>query len=413
MRLELRYNPIYWLRDDQIIPEGAWRYCFCRPGRGWGKTKLGAAWIKMIVDENPDKKGFAAIVGATHKDVHQTMVAAIADEFSPHERPIYNEQKGEVRFHNGAVIHTYASDTEARGGNYAYVWCDEMVKWNESIPAKIEDSFSTLDFACRKGDSKFLITTTPKPFPIFKRWQKMALEGDPLVIMMRGSMQDNTELSSQAKSALMAQFGGTRRGREELEGEILSDNPGALWTYEMFAEHRVEKAPNLSRVIISVDPAVSTNKNSDKTGIVVCGLGVDGHIYVLEDASGTYSPNQWAKKVAALFHKYRADRIVAEKNNGGQLVESNIRTVLSHAPITLVHASKGKMARAEPVAALYEQGRVHHTKFFQELEDQCCSYTGNPKEDSPDALDSLVWGCHELLLNKRYVTRNFDWVPQF
>ncbi len=409
--IELKYTPYYWLRDKQIVPEGDWRYCFVRSGRGFGKTKMGAAWVRMLVDENPGKQGFMAIVAPTHGDLSKVMAPAIVDEFPPNQKPIYIEQKGEIRFKNGALIHCFSSDQEIRGGNYEYVWCDEMVKWCDSLPVKVQESFETLDAACRKGKSQFLITTTPRPWPIFKRWERMANEGHPLVRMICGSMSENDALSEAAKAALFEQFGGTRKGRQELEGEILSDNPGALWTYEMFSECRTDTYPALRRVIVAVDPAVSTNQNSDDTGIIVAGLGIDRHVYILQDSSGSYSPNEWAQKVCALYRKHNADRIVAEKNNGGALVESNIRTVNPMVPITLVHASKGKITRAEPVAALYEQRKVHHVGTFKKLEDQCCEYTGDPRQDSPDALDALVWAVTELLLKQQYVNRDSTNVP--
>lgn len=413
-RKELRYEPYFWLRDKQIVPSGAWRYCFVKAGRAFGKTYMGAAWVKMLVQANPGKKGFMVIVGPTHGDVSKVMVPAILEQYPPgDEQPEYIEQKGEIRFPNGALIYCFSSDQEVRGPNPEYVWCDELCKWNEGLPHKIQESFDTLNFACRKGEAKFLITTTPKPFPIFRRWQELARNGDPSVVMVEGSMQENVNLSQGAKDSLFSLYGGTRKGRQELEGEILTDNPGALWTYEMFAESRVDSYPALKRVVVAVDPAMSTNKTSDDTGIVVVGIGIDRHCYVLEDASGSYSPLEWAKKTTYLYKKYSADRIIAEKNNGGALVEANIRSVDPYVPITLVHASKGKITRAEPVAALYEQRKVHHVGEFKKLEDQCCQYTGDPKEDSPDAMDALVWAVTELLLTQMHVFRSAAWVPQF
>ncbi len=412
-RKELRYEPYFWLRDKQIVPDGTWRYCFIKAGRGFGKTKMGAAWVKMLVEENPGKEGFMVIVGPTHGDVSKVMVPAIMDEFPQDQKPIYVEQKGEIRFTNGSLIYCFSSDQEVRGPNPLYVWCDELCKWNEGLPHKIQEAFDTLDFAVRKGEAKFLITTTPKPFPIFRKWQEQARDGNPLVVMVEGSMQENVNLSQQAKDALYEKFGGTRKGRQELEGEILTDNPGALWTYEMFAASRVDSYPALKRIVVAVDPAMSTNKDSDDTGIVVVGIGIDRHCYVLEDASGSYTPMEWGKKTCFLYKKWNADRIIAEKNNGGALVEANIRAVDAYVPITLVHASKGKITRAEPVAALYEQRKVHHVGLFNKLEDQCCNYTGDPKEDSPDAMDALVWGVTELLLTQQHVYRSATWVPQF
>lgn len=407
--VEVRYHPLFSLRDKQIVPAGSWRYCFVKAGRGFGKTKMGAAWIRLMVDQNRNKKGFAAIVGPTHGDVSKTMVPAIINEFPPKKRPKYNEQKGEIVFHNGATIHCFSSDQEIRGGNYQYVWADEMCKWCESIPEKIKDRFSTLDFACRIGDPKFLITTTPKPFKIFLDWQKRFNEKDPLITIVSGSMHENTALSEAARQALQKEHGGSRYGRQEIEGDLIEEAEGALWSSTIFDANRVkhDQVPTFIRTIVAVDPSVSSTGSQDETGVIVGALGIDGNVYILDDLSGHYSPKQWAQKAVAAYNKYGADRIVAEKNQGGALVEANIRTVNPYVSYKAVSASKGKVTRAEPIASLYELNKVKHVGNFNILEDQCCSYSPGVSS-SPDRMDALVWCITELMLTRSYTHRNAD-----
>ena len=381
----------------------------------FGKTKMGASWVRRLVDSSPKKKGFMAIVGPSHSDVSKVMVPAIISEFPPSHKPVYVENAGEIRFKNGALIHAYSSDQEIRGGNYEYVWCDEMVKWCDSIPSKIDERFKTLDAGCRIGQAKFLITTTPKPFPIFKKWEKMASENHKLVVMVSGSMAENDALSQHAKDALYEQYGGTRMGRQELDGELLTDTEGALWKPNYFDDNRVKptEVPSVLRTVVAIDPAVSTNKNSDETAIIVASLCDDMNVYVQADSSGVYTPSQWAKKVIALYKQYKADRIIAEKNQGGALVKANLDANGGrNLPYKAIHATKGKITRAEPVAALYEQGRVKHIGNFNALEDQCCQY-GPGTQVSPDRMDALVYAITELLLTANVVRRSTDHVPQF
>lgn len=366
---------------------------------------MGACWVKRMVEENPGKKGFIGLIGPTHGDVSKIMVPAILAEFPPDQQPLYVEQKGEIRFPNGALAYCFSSDQSLRGANLEYVWCDELCSWCEGLPQKAEDAFNTLDFACRIGQAKFLITTTPLPWKFLRKWEEEAESGNPLYKMIRGSMHENSALSDQAKEALIKKFGGTRMGRQELDGELLMDNPGALWTYSTIENCRTDIRPALRRVNIAVDPAGSTGPKSDLTGIIVSGLGIDGHCYVLEDATGSYSPEEWARLCCSLYKKWTADRIVIEKNGVGAMASSVLRSVDRYIPIKEVVARQGKLIRAQPVASLYEQRLVHHTRQFEKLEDEMCSYTADPKQDSPNRLDALVYGITDLLLVAQYVRR--------
>jgi predicted phage terminase large subunit-like protein len=244
-----------------------------------------------------------------------------------------------------------------------------------------------------------MVTTTPRPLPLLRELLKA-----PTTIVRRGSTFDNAaNLAPSALAEFRARYQGTRLGRQELYAELLDDVPGALWTRAMLDDNRVKVTPDLTRVVVAVDPAVSSGEGSDETGIVVCGAGAAGHYFVLADRSCRASPDAWARRVVAAFDEYRADRVVAEKNQGGAMVESTLRTVRASLPITLVHASRGKLTRAEPIAALYEQGRVHHLGAFPELEDQLCTYAPGTAK-SPDRLDALVWALSELSAGDEYAS---------
>jgi phage terminase large subunit-like protein len=263
-----------------------------------------------------------------------------------------------------------------------------------------------LQFGMRLGQRpRTVITTTPRPIKILKELVKI---DDGSVAITRGTTYDNREnLAPGFFSQIVKRYEGTRLGRQELQAEILEDVQGALWSRDLIEAGRIRKedAPEMARIVVAVDPAISVSEISDETGIVVAGLGRDGEGYVLADLSGKFSPVEWASKAVAAFHKWKADRIVAESNQGGAMVEATIRTVEPNAPITLVHASRGKVARAEPVSALYEQCRIHHVGMFAELEDQLCSFEPGAAK-SPDRLDALVWAISALMLNNDNVYNN-------
>lgn len=265
--------------------------------------------------------------------------------------------------------------------------CDELAAWNRP-----EDTWSNLDMAMRLGDSpRVFVSTTPRPLPLVKR-----LMADPRAVVVRGRTIDNTHLPASTIAALQARYGGTRLGRQELEGEILDDAPGALWRREWIEQARVTEAPALSRVVVAVDPSVTSGEDSDETGVVVCGIGEDGDGYVLADYSRRCTPGEWARQAATAYGLHRADAIVCEVNQGGDLVTESLRQV-SRAPVIPVRATRGKQVRAQPLSLRYEQLRVHHFGVFPELEDQLCSWDPLHSAKSPDRLDALVWGFAHLL----------------
>jgi len=325
----------------------------------------------------------------------------------PWFRPKYEPSKRRLTWPNGAIATTFSADepNALRGPQYDGAWTDELAAWRFD-----EDAWDNLQFGLRLGKNpRVIVTTTPRPTPLVRK-----LIADPRSQVVRGSTYDNAgNLAPRFLRKLLDRYEGSRLGRQEIHAELLDDTPGALWTRDQieglrlrFSKHPVE----FLRVVVAVDPATSTNENSNETGIVVCGLGLDGPGYVLEDASGEYTPAEWGAKVLELVRRWQADRAVAEANQGGNLVESNLRVAVlkdeagkviakgEHLPISLVHASKGKRARAEPVSALYEQGRIHHVGAFPELEDQLCGWNATSGEESPDRLDALVWGFTDLML---------------
>lgn len=313
----------------------------------------------------------------------------------PGFKPTYSPSLRRVEWPNGAIATLYnaTEPDQLRGPQHDAAWCDELAKWRYC-----QESWDQLQFGLRLGDHpRTVVTTTPRPLPVIRK-----LVGDPRVVVTRGATWDNA--SNMAESFIREieeKYAGTRLGRQELEGEILDDIPGALWTRESIDNHRLKESPtSLERVVVAVDPATSAEEGSDETGIVVVGLArdPDGYArgYVLEDGSMKGSPEEWARKAVSLYRKYSADKIVAEKNQGGDMVSSVLRAVDRSVPITLVHASRGKVVRAEPISTLYEQGRVHHVGRFDRLEDQMCLFSvdnfRSPAMGSPDRVDALVWG---------------------
>lgn len=300
---------------------------------------------------------------------------------------------------NGSKAFTYNGTTpdQLRGPQHHFAWVDELAKFEY-----MQDAWDQLLFGLRLGEHpQVLVTTTPRPLPLIKK-----LIADPDNVVTRGATLDNKDnLAQSTVKSLYERYGGTRLGRQELEGEILGDIPGALWTRSQIDDNRLKQAPeDLERVLVAVDPAASSAEGADENGIVVVGLArdEDGYArgYVLEDASIRGTPEEWAKKAVAMYRKWSADRIIAEKNNGGEMVSSVIKAVDRSVPLKLVHASRGKIIRAEPISALYEQGRIHHVGRFDELEDQMCTFSvdniRNSSTGSPDRVDALVWGLTEI-----------------
>tara|TARA_R100000951_G_scaffold57914_1_gene48638 strand:- start:12809 stop:13909 length:1101 start_codon:yes stop_codon:yes gene_type:complete len=302
----------------------------------------------------------------------------------------YNTSNSEIKLHNGSKI-TGFSATEPdrlRGVQFHRAWCDELAAW------QYPDAFDQLMFGLRLGKNpQCVITTTPRPTPLIKDLMRR----DNTIVTTGNTFENEENLAKSALDQMREKYGGTRLGRQELYAEILEDVEGALWDQAMIDGCRMssKQLPDFTSVIVAIDPAVTSHENSDETGIVVVGKDNNNQYYVIDDLSGRYSPDAWGNKAISAFEEYKADRIVAEVNNGGDLVERLLRNIDSQIPYRSVRASRGKIARAEPVSALYEQGRVRHIKIFSELENQMCTYTGQSKP-SPDRLDALVWGLSEI-----------------
>ena len=302
----------------------------------------------------------------------------------------YNASASEITLYNGSKIMGFSATEpdRLRGPQFHRAWCDELAAW------QYPDTFDQLMFGLRLGQNpQCVITTTPKPTPIIRSLVKRTN-----IVITRGSTFENSDnLAPAALEQLKEKYENTRLGRQELYAEVLEDYEGALWSFSMIESTRKspEEIPEMQRIVVAIDPAVTSNDDSDETGMIVAGQGVDGRYYVLEDISGKMTPDGWGRLAVDMYYKYQADRIVAEVNNGGDLVERLIRTVDNNVPYTPVHAARGKMVRAEPIAALYEQKKVSHVGLFNELEEQLCSYSGGSKKP-PDRLDALVWAITEL-----------------
>lgn len=454
----------FWGRPGQLPPPGDWRVWLVLAGRGFGKTRAGAEWVQQVaggggagpaggpgvdggalaglpaaaepdgliptqechvghfagcINEGEGAEGGRfgpvgsvgvtagvaapvriALVGATLAEARAVMVegeSGLLATAPPWARPVFEPALRRLVWPNGSVAHLYSADApeQLRGAQHHFAWCDEAAKWRNA-----EAVWANLEMGLRLGERpRVLVTTTPRPVPLVRR-----LLADPSVAVTRGATWDNrANLPAAFLDAMAAAYGGTRLGRQELEGEMIEAVEGALWSPDLIERNRVDAPPALARVVVAVDPPVTGGPEADACGIVVAGLGADGDAYVLADRSVQgASPDGWARAVEAAAAEFDADRIVAEANNGGDLVGLVLRAAGCRAPVKLVRASRGKSARAEPVAALYEQGRAHHAGGFARLEDELCGlmpgggYVGPGR--SPDRADALVWALTELML---------------
>lgn len=384
-----------WSRPEQRTPPGNWAYWLILAGRGWGKTRTGAEWMRETVKTCQ----YTNLIGATADDARDIMIEGESGILAvcPHdERPEYKSSQRKLVWPNGATSLIFTADEpeRLRGKQHGAIWADELAAW------RYAESWAQAKFGLRLGaNPRACITTTPRPTKLVR-----SIAADAETVISKGTTYDNrTNLPAKYFKTIITAYEGTRLGRQELMAEILDDNPNALWQRDRVDELRVNLVPPLKRIVVGVDPAVTSNAQSDLTGIVVVALGVDNHGYVLQDGSLKASPDRWAQAVIELYRKWSADRIVAEVNNGGDLVEAVIRTVDLNASYKAVRAAKGKITRAEPIAALYEQGRIHHVGSFGALEDEMCDYdpalvmrTSTTTAKSPDRMDALVWGFTEL-----------------
>lgn len=396
----LKWHWPFWARPNQLPPDGDWITWLLLAGRGFGKTRCGAEWVRQKAKENPGCR--IALVGETAADCRKVMVdgeSGILAISPPDFMPTYYPTNRQLVWPNGSIAETYnaTEPDQLRGPQHHFAWCDEIAKWKY-----MQATWDQVQMGLRLGEKpQQVVTTTPRPLELIKK-----ILNDKDTVVTKGRTYDNAgNLAAPFLKKITEEYEGTRLGRQELEAEILDDIPGALWQRSGIDMNRIADVPeDLERVIVAVDPATSNEEGSDETGIVVVGLGrdSDGYArgYVLEDGSLKGSPEEWARKAVNLYRKWEADKIVAEKNQGGEMVASVIKAVDRSLSPKLVHASRGKYIRAEPISSLYEQNRVHHVGRFDKLEDQMCTFSvdnirGNGM-GSPDRVDALVWGLTEL-----------------
>ncbi|RJY09695.1 ATP-binding protein [Aurantiacibacter aquimixticola] len=397
----------YWARDNQVPPDRDWLIWLVCAGRGFGKTRMGAEWVRNIAWNEPD--AHIALVGKSLGEARSVMVEGESGLLGCHtdvDYPHFEPSLRKVTWPNGASATLYSAGEpdSLRGPQHSHAWCDEIAKWDNSSERAL-GAWDNLRFGLRMGERpRIVATTTPRAVPLLRRL--LADATDPDIALTRGRSDENEDnLAVGFIDVMRRQYGDSALGRQELDGELLRDVEGALWTRSLIERCREGfNVEGFVRVVIGVDPPASAR--GDECGIIVVGLTADGLAKVMADDSvARPSPERWARAVAASALHWKADRVVAEANQGGAMVESVLRAADCQMPIKLVHASTGKVARAEPVAALYENDRVRHAGQFARLEDQLCGLmTGGSYEGpgrSPDRADALVWALTELMLGKR------------
>lgn len=367
-------------------------------GRGAGKTRSGAEWVTKMAREYPGCR--IAVVARTAADARDVMVegeSGILAVAPPWFEPEYLPSKRRIVWPNGSMATLYSGEEpdQLRGPQHHFALCDELASWSRP------EAFDMLMFGLRLGQHpRVAITTTPRPTPLIKELLK-----DPTCVVVRGSTYENrANLAPTFFSQIVRKYEGTRLGRQELYAEILDDNPGALWSRDLLEATRVTGTPDLFRslvrVVVGVDPEASSAEEAAETGIIVAGLGADGHGYVLDDMTIRGSPYEWGRQVVSAYEKHQGDRVVPEINNGGEMVEYVIHSIDPSVAVRTVRASRSKQARAEPVAALYEQHRVHHVGVYAELEDQMVEWVPGTGQASPDRIDALVWALTDLMIDR-------------
>lgn len=391
----LEYDWHFWARPAQLAPPGQWHIWLQLGGRGGGKTRAGAEWVRAQVECGTCRR--IALVAETASDARDVMVegtSGILAVSPPAFRPLYEPSKRRLTWPNGAMATTYSADDpeQLRGPQHDGAWADEIAKWRRP------ETWDNLMLGLRLGDDpRCVATTTPKPVRLVRTL--LAQAGGTTVITRSTTYENADNLAPVFLEQIIRRYEGTRLGRQELQGEYLEDLPGALWQRSQLDADRVTVAPeHLQRVVVAIDPAVTSGEDSDETGIVVVGRDQHERGYVLADYSLRGTPLEWARRAVWAYHEHRADGIVAEVNNGGDLVETVLRTVDQVVPLTTVHASRGKRTRAEPIASLYEQHRVHHVGTLADLEDQLCLFAPDLDADgADDRVDALCWGLHDVM----------------
>jgi phage terminase large subunit-like protein len=385
----LRHDPKFTLRLKQQPPDGDWRSWILIGGRGSGKTRAGAEWVHQLAMTSRQSELRIALIGETLGDAREVMVDGVSGicRIAKRCRPSFEASRRRLVWPNGAVAQIFSSeDPESlRGPQFHCAWADELGKW-----AYPQETWDMLQFGLRLGEQpRQMVTTTPRAMPLLK---SLMAERDSVVAVMP-TLDNANNLPAGFIAALDKRYGGTRLGRQELDGELIEDREDSLWSRAMFEAGRLDEAPDLTRIVVAVDPPSGSGPTST-CGVVVAGKALDGKIVILEDASlSGASPAGWAKAVVAAFRMHLADRVVAEVNQGGDMVAAMLRSINVDLPITMVRATRGKYLRAEPVAALYEQGRVAHFGRMDALEAQMLNFgpDGLSQGRSPDRLDALVW----------------------
>jgi phage terminase large subunit-like protein len=388
---------------------GPWTTWLVLGGRGAGKTRLGAEWVRALVHGTAPyaahRCGALALIGESERDARDVMVegpSGLLRVAPPHERPLWVPSRRRLQWPNGAVAQVFSADDpdSLRGPQFDAAWCDELAKWRYA-----EQAFDMLQFGLRLGPRpRQMVTTTPRPIPLIRR-----LIADPHTRVTRaGTAANRANLSPAFLDTVVARYAGTRLGRQELDGELIEDRPDALWSRDLLERCRARAAPPLGRIVVGLDPPGSSRRGADACGIVAAGRDASGIVHVLEDATAAgLTPAAWAARAVALLRRLDGDAVVAETNMGGEMVKTVLREVDPTVPVTAVHATRGKWLRAEPVAALYEQGRVKHVGAFPALEDEMCDFglDGLSSGRSPDRLDALVWAVTALMSGHRGAPR--------
>jgi phage terminase large subunit-like protein len=397
----LLYDWPFWARDSQLAPNGNWQTWLFLGGRGAGKSRAGGEWVRSIIEQGQARR--IALVAPTAADARDVMVegeSGILAIAPPWLRPLYEPSKRRLTWKNGARATLFSADEpeRLRGPQFDSAWCDELVAW------RFPEAWDLLQFGLRKGsDPRCVVTTTPKPIKILTD----LIERSTTAITRSTTYENRANLAPAFFDRIVSQYEGTRLGRQEINAEILDDVEGALWTRDQIEDARVMRAPELTRIVVSVDPSATSGGN--ECGITVQGIALipnregsaDAHGYLLDDLSMQGAPHAWAREAVTAYHKWKADRLVAETNQGGEMVRQTIASIDPSVSYRGVHASRGKLTRAEPISSFYEQQRIHHVGCFPELEDEMCSWQAGG--ESPNRLDAMVHGFTDLMISKRVI----------
>jgi phage terminase large subunit-like protein len=394
-------------RPDQLPPPGAWSTWLFLGGRGAGKTRAGAEWVRSLAEAGAVSR--IALVGPTASDCRDVQVEGPSGLLSiaPNgNRPLYQPALRKLTWPNGVQAMTFAAEEpeRLRGPQFSAAWCDELAAWRN-----VQATWDNLQFGLRLGKRpRQCVTTTPRPIKLLK--DLIARNGRDVCVTKATTYQNRENLADSFFTQIISRYENTRLGRQELLAELLTDAEGALWSRDLLEECRIDRSalPPLRRIVVSIDPSVAVGADAGECGLIVAALSTAGEAFVLEDASAKMSPVDWARRAVALYREHGADRVVAESNQGGELVSSTIRTVDANVSLKLVHATRGKYLRAEPISSLFEQRRAHLVGTFPELEDQMCTFTPG-SSGSPDRLDAMVWGLTELMLSSNSADLWIDW----